>query len=117
MCRPIAVAPRHNQRDQAGCYADEALELFMGAIARAGTRPANYQVKVFGGGNMLALPKAASELMDIATRNVDAAHALLARHGFSPTAAHCGGTGHRKLIFDLWTGHVWLAHTPIDEAA
>jgi hypothetical protein len=20
--------------------------------------------------------------------------------------------GHRKLIFDLWTGHVWMAHRP-----
>jgi len=32
MCRPIAVAPRHNQRDQAGCYADEALEAHQLAI-------------------------------------------------------------------------------------
>jgi chemotaxis protein CheD len=55
--------------------------------------------------------------MNIATRNVDSAYALLARHGYRPTVAHCGGQGHRKLFFDLWTGHVWLAHRPPGEAA
>ena len=95
-----------------GRYADEALALFDRAVAAALSRPADYQVKVFGGGNMLSRPGEGSELMNIATRNVDSAYALLARHGYQPTVAHCGGQGHRKLFFDLWTGHVWLAHRP-----
>ena len=80
-------------------------------------QPADYQVKVFGGGNMLTHPGNGAEPMNIATRNVDSAYALLARHGYRPTVAHCGGQGHRKLFFDLWTGHVWLAHRPPGEAA
>lgn len=101
-----------------GRYADEALELFDREVARLTSRPADYQVKVFGGGNMLTRPDGRSELMDIAARNVESAYALLARHGYQPAAlTHCGGKGHRKLIFDLWTGHVWLAHRPLGEAA
>lgn len=95
-----------------GRYADEALALFDRAAATAASLPAEYQVKVFGGGNMLTRPTGGNPLMDIATRNVDSAYALLARHGYRPTVAHCGGQGHRKLFFDLWTGHVWLAHRP-----
>ena len=100
-----------------GRYADEALAMFDQAVAAALSRPADYQVKVFGGGNMLSRPGEGSELMNIATRNVDSAYALLARHGYQPTVAHCGGQGHRKLFFDLWTGHVWLAHRPPGEVA
>ena len=100
-----------------GRYADEALALFDRAVATAVSQPADYQVKVFGGGNMLTHPGNGAEPMNIATRNVDSAYALLARHGYRPTVAHCGGQGHRKLFFDLWTGHVWLAHRPPGEAA
>lgn len=95
-----------------GRYADEALALFDRAVTTAASRPADYQVKVFGGGNMLVRSTEGAEIMNIATRNVDSAYALLARHGYRPTTAHCGGQGHRKLFFDLWTGHVWLAHRP-----
>jgi len=100
-----------------GRYADEALTLFDQAVATASSRPADYEVKVFGGGNMLSRQNEGAGLMNIATRNVDSAYALLARHGYRPTVAHCGGQGHRKLFFDLWTGHVWLAHrAPAGEA-
>ena len=101
-----------------GRYADEALVLFDREVAKAGSRPGDYQVKVFGGGNMLTRADDSSELMDIAARNIESAYALLARHGYRPAAlAHCGGKGHRKLIFDLWTGHVWLAHRPLGSVA
>ncbi|KAB2969475.1 chemotaxis protein CheD [Zoogloea sp.] len=96
-----------------GRYADEALALFDREVARAGSTPREYEVKVFGGGNMLSRSDAPPPVMDIAARNVDSAHALLAHHGYRPTVTHCGGHGHRKLIFELWTGHVWLAHRPL----
>jgi len=35
-----------------GRYADEAMEMFMREIRASGTRPSQYQVKLFGGGNM-----------------------------------------------------------------
>lgn len=94
-----------------GRYADEALALFDRAVARTATRPGDYQVRVFGGGNMLS--RANDATMDIAARNVDSAYRLLARHAYHPSLAHCGGKGHRKLIFELWSGAVWLAHRPL----
>jgi len=101
-----------------GRYTHDALVLFDREVAEAGSRPGDYQVKGFGVGNMLTRADDGSELMYIAARNVESAYALLARHGYRPAAlAHCGGKGHRKLIFDLWTGHVWLAHRPLGSVA
>lgn len=39
--------------DLDGCYADEALQLFMQEIRNAGTHPCEYSVKMLGGGNQL----------------------------------------------------------------
>ncbi|MDD3352368.1 chemotaxis protein CheD [Zoogloea sp.] len=100
-----------------GRYADEALALFDRELEGVGCRPGEFEVKVFGGGNMLSATGQTPRVMDIARRNVDSAHALLAHHGYNPSVTHCGGKGHRKLIFDLWTGHVWLAHRALDGKA
>ncbi|MDH4285030.1 MAG: hypothetical protein OEV35_06905, partial [Gallionellaceae bacterium] len=27
-------------------------------------------------------------------------------------AEHMGGTGHRNIFFDIWSGHVWVRHQP-----
>ena len=55
-----------------GRYADEALALFDQAVARVASRPADYQVKVFGGGNMLVHDGTAPQMMNIASRNISA---------------------------------------------
>jgi chemotaxis protein CheD len=35
---------------------------------------------------------------------------LLKQHGFTIKAEHLGGNGHRNLVFDVWSGLVWLKH-------
>jgi chemotaxis protein CheD len=92
-----------------GKYADEALALMFSEIKRSGARPNEYQIKLFGGGNMFPasnkLPK-----QHVGWKNVDAGRELLARHGLKAHAEHLGGNGHRNLIFDIWNGHVWMKH-------
>ncbi|HEX6734464.1 MAG TPA: chemotaxis protein CheD [Azonexus sp.] len=90
-----------------GRYGDEAFALFLERVAAAGTRPGEYQAKLFGGANMLADP--AADTIDIGRRNVALGHELLARHHIPLLAEHVGGSGRRKLHFDLWRGDVWLA--------
>ncbi len=86
-----------------GRYADEALALLVGAIESAGTHPRDYTAKVFGGGSMFN----ASE-MRVSERNIEAARRLIAHYGFQMEGECLGGVGHRNVIFDIWSGDVWL---------
>ena len=94
-----------------GRYADEAMELMLREIRGAGTRPHEYQVKLFGGGHMFSAHQAARE-DHVGAQNVEMARKLMKHHGFSSCAEHLGGIGHRNILFDIWSGHVWVRHQP-----
>ena len=102
-----------------GKYADEALALLLQEIKAAGTHPREYELKLFGGGNMFPRLVKAGDCRDVPCKNVLAGRALAARHGFAVKAEHLGGVGHRNVIFDLWSGHVWVrqARAAPDSAA
>lgn len=94
-------------------YADGALALFMRELRDNGTRPRDYQVKIFGGGRMFTSAHReghAIGALDVARRNIDTGRALLKRHGFRIVAQHMGGDGHRNVIFDIGSGAVWMRH-------
>ncbi len=92
-----------------GRYIDESAELFLLDIAKSGTKPKDYEVKVFGGGNMFSeIKKTDSET--VGDRNINMAREILKKYGFSIKKEHVGGDGHRNIIFDLWSGDVWLKH-------
>jgi chemotaxis protein CheD len=91
-----------------GRYADEALELFLMEIYRHRTLPAQYVTKVFGGGNMF--PNHLRSGLDVGTRNIDEGLRLLADLGFDVKRTHVAGVGHRNVVFELCSGHVWLRH-------
>jgi chemotaxis protein CheD len=91
-----------------GRYADEAMRMFLGELALRGTRPEEYEARMFGGGNQFAETEAA--VLDIPQANIVAGLRLLDRYGFVLTTTHLGGTGSRRLVFDLATGAVRLKH-------
>ena len=88
-------------------YASDVFQLFLRHIEEAGTRPSEYQAKMFGGGNMMAEEK--NKRIDIGTRNVEYARCFLSEHNITLISSHVGGSGRRRLRFDLWSGDVWLA--------
>jgi chemotaxis protein CheD len=92
-----------------GRYADEAIQLLLHEIGKTQTRPAAYQVKVFGGGNMFHAFQE-GKAMDVARANIQAARDLLNQCGFQIHAEDVGGNGHRRIIFDLCDGNVWVRH-------
>lgn len=109
-----------------GRYADEAMQLFMREILVSGTRPDEYQVKLFGGGRMFLADKrrelcgltvctksTMNNCRDVSCKNVQIARILIRQHGFSITAEHLGGNGHRQLMFDIVSGDAWVKHKPI----
>lgn len=92
-----------------GKYADEAMAMFLAELKKRKTHPTEYEVKIFGGGNMFAHMRKDEPGMDIGSRNVMAADRLLEQHGFKQVRArHVGGKGHRRLLFDLWNGDAWV---------
>ena len=111
MCHYM-LAERHVSRDGLsrpvldGRYADDAFALFLQHMAEAGTRPGEYQAKLFGGGNMF---NSGGDPKGIGSRNVERGRELLTVNNITLTAEHVGGNGRRKLHFDLNSGHVWLA--------
>ena len=117
--------PRSKTDTAPGYYADEVMGLFADELRAAGTSATNYVVKVFGGGNMfphqLTNADCRNESCDDARRevcpsvgcqNIRVAHDLLRSGGFSIALEDVGGHGSRQLMFDVWSGDVWVRQGP-----
>ena len=90
-----------------GRFGDEAYLLFLAAAAQHDTDPNDYEIKLFGGGDMF--PSVRNKPA-IGHQNVHAGLALLERHGQPVKARHVGGKGHRIVMLDAWNGAVWVKH-------
>ncbi|KAB2970102.1 chemotaxis protein CheD [Zoogloea sp.] len=91
-----------------GRYGDEAFCLMLQEIRAAHTLPAEYRVRMFGGGKMF--PGLNCKRTPIGPQNVAAARALMRQHCLNCIGAHVEGVGHRHLLFDVWSGRVTLEH-------
>jgi len=103
----------HRPRDRQGealdgRYGEDALHMFMRELARSGTKPADYQVKLFGAGQMFDHGAKPRRHVNISERNIEAGRELLERHRFQLHGHDMGGVGHRNVILDVWSGDVWL---------
>jgi chemotaxis protein CheD len=92
-----------------GRYGTEALLLFLLEAVRHNSDPKEYQVKLFGGGDMFS-GTGKSMGVRVGERNVDQAQSLLTSLGLTIHAQHVGGRGHRNVILDLWSGDVWMRY-------
>lgn len=95
-----------------GRYADGAMQLLLKEMDLVGASHKEYQVKMFGGADMFPATRknAASQ---VGLRNVEAARKLMKKYGFISVSEHLGGVGHRNVIFDVWSGDVWVKHNPV----
>lgn len=111
MCHYLLAENRRSERGKAldGRYADGAMMMFMRELEKSQTQPQDYEAKMFGGGDQFPGRRSAIDLR-VSDNNVQAGKALLKSHGFNLKAEHSGGTGHRNVIFDCWSGHVWMQH-------
>jgi len=91
-----------------GRYADEAMKLFLRELRGSRTSAADYQVKLFGGGQMFPARTGSGHMASVSERNVIYGRAAIADGGFRLAAQDLGGFGHRNVILDLWSGDVWV---------
>lgn len=92
-----------------GRYGDEAMHLFLKEIKRTRSAPGEYEVKLFGGGNMFPSTRHHSTL-HVGRRNIETGLHCLQNHKFRIKAQHLAGHGHRNIVFELWSGDVWVKH-------
>ena len=112
MCHYLLPSRGINQRLTQGYFADESVMMFLNAVKKVGTRPADYEVKVFGGGNMFETLGYTSGLPNVPQNNISAGTALLQAHGFKIKSTDVGGVVHRKIFLELWNGDVWVQRGP-----
>ncbi|MCK9389636.1 MAG: chemotaxis protein CheD [Sulfuritalea sp.] len=109
------MLPRRTQRrgwELDGRYADEAVALMFGEMSKVGTQPVDYQVKMFGGANMFPDQFDHNRNL-VGARNVDMAREIVRAHGLACVCEHLAGAGHRNVVFDVWSGRVWVKHEPV----
>ncbi|MFG1606848.1 chemotaxis protein CheD [Actinoplanes sp. NPDC049265] len=108
--------PRVRSSKMDARYADDAVELFAREVDRHAARPADFQVKIFGGADQF--PAMRGPLSGVAGQNARTGLELLDRYGFHVTTREIGGEGSRRLIFEVATGHVWVRTLkPLDAGA
>lgn len=101
-------------------FADDCMQLFNRSVRRYGTVIADYQVKIFGGGNMYEKQSKDDindvERLPVGDKNVIAAYELLQKEGAQILVAHVGEFGYRRVIFDISSGDVWVRFTPVGKS-
>lgn len=108
MCHFLLPGDHAQQGLALGYYAEGAVKLFLQAIKTTATRPREYEVKVFGGGNMFNSMAGKISVTNVSKSNIDAALCALNKKGFVIKASDVGGSCYRKIYMELWTGDVWV---------
>jgi len=116
MCHYMLPSRSHERRYKSasgsdGRYADEAIELLLKEIDNTGASHQEFQVKLFGGGNMF--PGRKHQQTHVGVKNVETARHLAQKHGFNCVSEHLGGEGYRNVIFNIWSGDVWVRHASV----
>lgn len=93
-----------------GRYADDVMKMFKQGAIKHDTKLMEYEAKIFGGGNMM---KSEGQNIEdsIGTKNAAAAMQLLMAENIAIQVAHVGEFGHRRIVFDINSGDVWVRHT------
>jgi chemotaxis protein CheD len=88
-----------------GRYGTEVLDVIHRMMRRAGTRPVEYEVNLFGGGNMFPGMASSTKAL-VGDKNVAAGRRLLQDLGFVISSEHVAGTGYRVVELDVGTGQI-----------
>ncbi|MBK1712907.1 chemotaxis protein CheD [Rubrivivax gelatinosus] len=87
-------------------YGDEALTLMLRELLARKVVVAQCEAKIFGGGDMFPAQHKRGAAA-VGRRNGEAARELLQRQGIEVVSESLFGFGHRQIVFDIESGHVW----------
>lgn len=95
-----STAWKNAGNSEAARYGNIAMELLINNILKHGGERNNLEVKVFGGGRILA------QMTDVGRRNIEFVREYLQVEGFKILAEDLGDNTPRKIIYDPLTGRV-----------
>jgi chemotaxis protein CheD len=93
-----------------GRFGEDAMTLMLRELACLGVDPMQCEAKLFGGGNMFPR-RGPPGSPTVGERNGECAHRVLRAHGIGVVSESLFGEGHRQIIFDVASGHVWVRQT------
>lgn len=99
-----------NSEHPQGYYGSDAIRYFAEEILRKGLSRKDFEVKLFGGGNMFEATHFRPNLLNVSNNNVEQGRILLEKHGFKIKTEDVGGVRYRKIFFDLSNGDVWVKY-------
>ncbi len=106
---PKFLGDRPSNAKLDGRYAEDVMKMFKLEAIKYKTDITEYEAKIFGGGNMIR-EQGESVEDTVGTRNAAAAMQLLMAEGVNILVAAVGEFGHRRLVFDVAKGEVWVRH-------
>ena len=113
---PRAPARHESREELDGRYADDVMQIFKFEASKHKTKLSEYEGKIFGGGNMI---RSAGDCVEntVGTKNAAAAMKLMIEEAINIKVAHVGEFGHRRIVFDVETGEVWVRHSEKNKPA
>lgn len=99
-----------------GRYGEDALLLMLRELEEAKVLPSECQGKLFGGGNMFPRHTRTDAASSVGQKNGETARRLLRTLGIPIVSESLFGVGHRRIVFDVDSGHVWARQVELAEA-
>jgi chemotaxis protein CheD len=105
---------RTSNRLEIGFFANGDILMFLKVIKKHQTLPHEYQVKLFGGSNMLHQLNSDHQYLNVAKKNIAAGLKLHKKHGFNVQNMDFEGSVHRQVYLELLNGDVWVKYGECD---
>lgn len=109
------LLPENNSGATDTRFAECAVDYFVKQVKKYDSMPADYQVRLYGGGNMFPHIKRKVN-MDIGKRNIMMMRHFLSQEGFRLRKGldDVGGNTYRRLTLNLSTGDVYLKSNSVE---
>jgi chemotaxis protein CheD len=85
-------------------FGEEAVEMLVDALRRAGTQPKDYVAHLFGGAD--TMPDMTGKAFNIGERNIEKGWTLIDRHGFYLDGVDVGDCVPRNVVLSMTDGQV-----------
>jgi chemotaxis protein CheD len=108
MCHYLLPARAPSQDEPpGGKYAEDVIPLITSRFLDQGLAARAFEVKMFGGSNMFP-GLSLGESLTIGSKNIQVGLAALTRCGYNIINYDLAGGTNRTVVFDLWSGEVWV---------
>lgn len=91
-------------------YVNSSIEKMITKYKIYGVRNSELEVKIFGGSEMIYAQAGVSHIVSIGTQNIQAAIQTIKSNGLSPVVTNVGGISGRRLLFNTYSGEIFLKH-------